>query len=97
LKTMNRLLPREAKVPVASLSVKAKASACGGLDAKFGYHSKLPILESIKNYESKNRLKTVNKNQDGSMKPSVLISKSNTNFLLLLRMLNIEAIPPKKY
>lgn len=67
LKTMNRLLPREAKVPVASLSVKAKASACGGLDAKFGYHSKLPILESIKNYESKNRLKTVNKNQDGSV------------------------------
>lgn len=50
---MKRLLPREAKVPVASLSVKAKTSAYGVLDAKFGHRSRLPILESIEGYESK--------------------------------------------
>ena len=60
------MFPRKAKVPVASQSVKAKASAKGGLDRKFGYHSRLPILETICKYEQKNRLKTVKKNQDES-------------------------------
>ena len=60
------MFPRKAKVPVASQSVKAKASAKGGLDRKFGYHSRLPILETICKYEQNNRLKTVKKNQDGS-------------------------------
>ena len=48
------LLPRKAKVPVASQPIKAKASACGGLDRKFGYHSRLPVLETIQKYEQKN-------------------------------------------
>ena len=60
------MFPRKAKVPVASQSVKAKASAKGGLDRKFGYHSRLPILETICKYEQNNRLKTVKKNQDES-------------------------------
>jgi len=34
---MNKIVQREAKVPVASQCVKAKASTFGGLDAKFGY------------------------------------------------------------
>lgn len=53
LNVMKRLLPREAKVPVASLSVKAKTSAYGVLDAKFGHHSRLPILESIEGMNQK--------------------------------------------
>ena len=63
------MFPRKAKVPVASQSVKAKASAKGGLDRKFGYHSRLPILETICKYEQNNRLKTVKKNQDESDAP----------------------------
>ncbi len=42
------IVPKKGKVPVASQPVKAKASACSDLDWKFGYHSRLPILETIK-------------------------------------------------
>jgi hypothetical protein len=56
LKTMIDCSQERQKVPVASQSVKAKTSAKGGLDRKFGYHSRLPILETIRNFGKIRRL-----------------------------------------